>query len=309
MVAFRTVRGTRPRGRSRAWAAPGSFGALISERKQWLFDHLPEDVARYQYDIFHKTSQKRLAARLGMSVASTLFGPAPLSEVIEYLRTSAPERFVIKPNSGHSRIGFHRFLHERGVFTEVGRRGRRRLGAVHEMLRRDFAGRARPDEWLVEEMLLPADGAVRAIDNYHFFCFAGRVEFIMHVRPAERPSERALLDWYTRDWLLTDVKARRPNAGPARAPVNAPQLLATAEGAAARLCYPFIRMDLYATNRGIVFGEFTPGPGGLNFFKPEVYERLGRLWYEAEALVLERIRTGELQLLGPEAVREAVAAP
>ena len=77
------------------------------------------------------------------------------------------------------------------------------------------------------------------------------------------------------------------------------ELLATAEAAASALCYPFIRIDLYDTSRGVVLGEFTPGPGRRYAFLPDWDVRLSRRWREAAAALEEGIGSGRIRPLMP----------
>jgi hypothetical protein len=290
---------------SRRWAEPGSFGALISQRRQWLERHLPPDVAAYQYDVFLKSSQKRLAQRLGLSVAQTYFGPAPLAEVLAWLPSGAPHRFALKPDSGHSAMGFHRFVREGDSFREAPSGRRHTPVSIARLLRREMAGTERADSWLVEELLLPVDGSEQGLDDLKFYCFGGTAEVILHKWPAPGP-RGTQRNWYDRDWNPMVASTRRGNDGPPRAPVHGTQVLALAEAAAASLCYPFIRIDLYDTSRGIVFGEFTPGPGMVQFFPAALQERFRVRWHEAEATILERLRSGALVPIGPECPADAV---
>ena len=43
-------------------------------------------------------------------------------------------------------------------------------------------------------------------------------------------------------------------------------------------CWSDLRIDMYATPEGPVFGEFTAWPRGGSFFTPEANEYLGRMW-------------------------------
>ncbi len=56
--------------------------------------------------------------------------------------------------------------------------------------------------------------------------------------------------------------------------------------------HPFVRVDLYDIGGDVVFGELTPRPGSPGALGPELDERLGRMWEEAEARVLNDVIDG-----------------
>ena len=56
------------------------------------------------------------------------------------------------------------------------------------------------------------------------------------------------------------------------------ELVNTAIGLGEKRLGMFTRVDLYATTRGAVFGEFTPQPQGGKGFTPAADRWLGSLW-------------------------------
>lgn len=54
----------------------------------------------------------------------------------------------------------------------------------------------------------------------------------------------------------------------------------------------FVRVDLLDDDGDVVFGELTPRPGGPNYFGPEDDRRLGELWEQAQARVLNDVIDG-----------------
>jgi hypothetical protein len=291
----------RARGAARDDAsAKGSFGNLVASREAWLFEHLPPDAAAYQYDIFTKTSQKRLARRLGLRVADDHVVDAPLADAIAHVEAHDLESFVIKPNLAHSARGCRGVLRvDGGRYRDLRTLREWTLPELEDDVRRDVASMGRPDEWVVEELLLPVDGSPAAIEDYKIYCFGAKAELIAHKRPIEGTTEY-FIQIFTRDWSPVNVGLADRDEGEERAPVNGARLVEVAERAAGRLAYPFIRIDLYDTTKGIVLGEFTPGPGRRYDFNAEWDERLTRLWHEAAAELKEGIRTGRITPLGPE---------
>jgi len=299
------------RGNGPGEPVPGgvSFGDLVRNRRDWLRTHLPPASLDLHLDVMTKESQKRLARRLGLEVAVDHVVGRPLAEALAHVERAGLERFVIKPTSSYSGIACHAFVREGARYRDL-RSGRwLRMGELGQLLRRERI-RDRDDRWLVEELLLPPDGALAPIADYKFYCFGGRVELIVHKRAAPGPKGyHAQL--YDRDWHPVNVGLEDRDDPVAEAPLNGARLVATAERAAASLCYPFIRIDLYDSHRGVVLGEFTPGPGRAYGFNAEWNARLVRRWQEATAALEEGLRSGRVTPLGaePSALAEPPPAP
>ncbi len=61
-----------------------------------------------------------------------------------------------------------------------------------------------------------------------------------------------------------------------------------------------IRIDLYDTTRGIVLGEFTPGPSRRDVCNAKWDARLTKRWFEAVAEIEAGVRSGRVVPLGLE---------
>ena len=136
------------------------------------------------------------------------------------------------------------------------------------------------------------------IGDYKMYCIGGKVELIFYKRPLVG-KQKYRRHWYTKDWdhVTPGQKVHPPRTF---APINGARLIEFAGAASSRLCYPFIRLDLYDTDRGIVLGEFTPGPGGAYSFNVEWNPYLVRRYHEAATAIAEGIRTGRIVPLGPD---------
>ncbi len=113
--------------------------------------------------------------------------------------------------------------------------------------------------------------------DYKFYVFAGRVELIqVDSRRFSSDHRRSL---YSTDWQR---KFNSNSTGVYRtADVEVPVQLERMLRAAEILATPFefIRVDLYATETDVYFGELTPYPGsGLERLDPPAEVELGALW-------------------------------
>lgn len=289
---------TPVKGIRRQRGDPTSFGTVIDQRLEWLHTNLPPDVARDLADIYTKAGQRRLGERLGIPMPKAYAIGVPLDEVLAHAEVHALTRFVVKPLSSHNAIGCRALVRTERGYLDLRSGQLRSLASHRRAMSRAHARLRRPDAWRLEELLLPIDGTLRAVDDYKFYCLGGRAELILHTRPHRRG--KRIKQFYDRDWQPVNVGLDDRKTFLCETPVHGPALLGFAETAASRLVYPFMRVDVYDTTRGIVLGELTPGPGRRHSFNAYWNKYLLRRWHEAEAELLERIRSGANALLGPE---------
>lgn len=145
-------------------------------------------------------------------------------------------------------------------------------------------GQAQP-VLLLEERIPTPDGAPPP--DYKFFVFDGRVELVQVNRGRFGSQTATFLD---ADWNRLPVRWRiRPVADEPRPPELQTMLeIASALGSG----WDFIRVDLYAVDGAVWFGEYTPYPGGgLLRYRPRQFDfEQGRHWRLPSP---ERVRPGE----------------
>jgi hypothetical protein len=72
-------------------------------------------------------------------------------------------------------------------------------------------------------------------------------------------------------------------------------LIGAAKAVSLSVMTPFVRVDLYESDKGLSLGEITLRPGSLwkhkylQTFTPEWDRKLGEMWEEAEARLIERV--------------------
>jgi len=145
-------------------------------------------------------------------------------------------------------------------------------------------GEARP-LLLLEERIPTPDDAPPA--DYKFFVFDGRVELVQVNRGRFDDQTATFLD---ADWNRLPVRWRiRPVADEPR-PAELDTMLEVASTLGAD--WDFIRVDLYAVDGVVWFGEFTPYPGGgLLRYTPKSFDvEQGLHWQLPE---LEQVRRGQ----------------
>ena len=76
-------------------------------------------------------------------------------------------------------------------------------------------------------------------------------------------------------------------------PTNFTEVVRVAERLSLSVPRPFVRVDLYDIGGRVVFGEFTPRPGGVEDYGPELDAQLGRLCERAQSRVRDDAIHGE----------------
>lgn len=142
-------------------------------------------------------------------------------------------------------------------------------------MKREWAYRDVPPRVLIEELLRGSDGGIPI--DYKFYVFHGRCKFIEVAR--ERFSHH-MSDLYTREWsyLQVDFEQERTN-DPQPRPQRLDEMLEIAERLAGSI--DFVRVDLYALDDRVVFGEMTNYPAsGKGPFDPPAFDRtIGDWWH------------------------------
>jgi TupA-like ATPgrasp len=138
---------------------------------------------------------------------------------------------------------------------------------------------------LLEERIPTPDGAVPT--DYKFFVFDGRVELIQVNRGRFKSQTATFLD---ADWNTLPVRWRIMPAGDEPRPPELDLMLEIARALGAG--WDFIRIDLYAVEGVVWFGEYTPYPGsGLLRYRPMTFDvDQGKHW---QLPTLEQVRRGQ----------------
>src|SRR5690606_29992026 len=97
--------------------------------------------------------------------------------------------------------------------------------------------------------------------------------------------------WWNRDGTSCDTGKYRKDL------MKGSGLLASdvelAEQVSGAVPAPFLRIDFLRSATGLVFGEFTPRPGGYDQFNDETDERLGRAFSLAEGRLVADLLRGK----------------
>ena len=218
-------------------------------------------------DIGYKLKGHKLAEKLGVKT-TIIYGIYRRIEDVDW--ESLPYTFTIKPQQGCS---------ESGVFPLVNKFSfgyrdilRNRLLTKGEIINEFKSGNHSEGLW-IEELIadpIPYD--------WKIYTFNGHVGLIRQYDRANKPKSTK---FYNENWENVDVhkKARTyqiNNNLPE--PLHKEELSNVAKILSKAVKFPFVRIDLYDTYRGVYFGEITPHPGMEITLNDDWNERLGDLW-------------------------------
>lgn len=243
--------------------APKTFNEKINWRK--LRQHDPRFT-----DFADKVLVKALIAEIvgEQYVIETLWaGTDPAA--IPFGTLTPP--YVIKTNHG---CGSHVFVRAGAPIDEAAIIGAMaaQLKSSHGRLLREWGYLDIRPQVLVERMIeVPA----AAPDDYKFFVYHGRVHFIQLDHDRQGAHRQ---NFYSRDWNPLPVRYVAPPGETVPAPPELEEMIRVAETIGRQ--FDFVRVDLYAAQDGVKFGEVTfyPNAGIRGFDPPEWDLKFGEPW-------------------------------
>lgn len=246
---------------------PRSFSEKVFARM--LFDRNP----KWRMTTDKLLVREYVADKLGREFLIPMIWRGDRPEEIPF--SELPSKFVIKTNHG---CGYNIIVKEGDHLDQADAIIRLKKWLRENFCQDKFLG----IEWVYKdirpkifiETFLDDNGRVPL--DYKFFCFSGRVEFIlMTFDRHEDPFEKH----FDRDFTPLDLwNGCRQYPGRVDRPKNFAQMLDVAEKLAGG--FDFIRVDLYNVDGQIFFGELTSYPGGgLARFIPREYDFVfGKKW-------------------------------
>ena len=220
---------------------------------------------------------------------------ATVDDPEQLLTEALPRQFVVKPSHGSGAVVVVSEAADRGarlpgleacwsyIHVRPEHADRAQLVAIARYWQEQLYGQGPNREWayghvprrvFVEELLTNGHGVVP--DDYKFFVFHGRCEFI---QVDTGRFGRRTQNFYRRPWTPLPLSGGPPRAEhPQPAPACLDEMIIVSEKLAAAT--DFVRVDLYVVGGRVVFGEMTNYPaGGESPFQPQSFDReFGRTW-------------------------------
>ena len=133
---------------------------------------------------------------------------------------------------------------------------------------------------LVEEFVRSEDGQYRLPTDYKLLMFDGKVGAVVAIK--RQSAKEGRHRFYTGNWECFDdpMSTVCPLDSFTEPPNCLPEIIETARRLS-RAYGTFVRLDFYATEKGCVFGEFTPTPALGRGFTDYASQYFLELWEEA----------------------------
>ncbi len=237
---------------------------LIRKKQSARIGYAPEDV------LADKQRGKAFARILGMRCPATPQFSQPLEKL--ELRPG----LAIKPSDAAGARGVF-LIHSHDRIFSV--RDKSVLSSIAE-LRTEAAAfvtrKGEKDRWNTEEIVYGPNE--EPASDLKFYCFYGEVPLVLEVIRTGRENVHY---WY--DGKGAPVRTGKYDDTVLAASSIDRELLEYAGNISRNIPAPFIRIDFYRSRDGLVFGEFSPRPGGFHEFGIETDRLLGRHFVEAQA--------------------------
>ena len=228
----------------------------------------------WQRKLSNKWNSREFAARHGLHVPELYWHGRDVDEVPF---ASLPDHYVVRSTTGHTRQNV--LIMSEGV--NLAENTRLDIDGVKRRMKGFLDRGFWRTRLLVEEFLRTEDGRFEAPTDYKFHMFRERVAGILTVRrDDDRPLDKQCA-YFDADWqpFSFPVLKRYPQ-GPYFDP---PACFEKMKEVARRLSLAYetyVRVDLYATDRGVVFGELTPAACQGRCFTPEADGYFDAIWQE-----------------------------
>jgi TupA-like ATPgrasp len=249
------------------------FSERISDRKRrWQIERQPNPYSA----VSSKLDGQAYMRSLGHAVPEVYGSYPSLDEIPRF--EDLPANFVLKPTRGWSgagvfmmRDGFDLIRQRRFTRDELIRTSKAFNGSGKE-------GIAGP--WVAEELIFAFDRSGEPPIDYKFYCFGPKVVAIQINRRTGLEKPKYLYWFRDPNWQPLPFRLnwdKYPQRSSLPRPPCLDAMVRIASDAAGRLNI-FVRVDMYATDRGPVFGEFTAYPHMGRNHTPRADAWLGSHW-------------------------------
>lgn len=215
-----------------------------------------KDVKNWQRKLSNKFNSREFAVKHSCKVPQ-LYWRGRNSDSIDF--DILPDQYVIRPTVGHS-SGLV-FLMNCSVNLMDGKTYSSEQ--IKEILKKALNQNIKL-EFLVEEFLRTEDGVYKIPDDFKLYMFNGEVAAIQVINRLGPSKGRTLC--YDESWQVMENVNTYYAKGNYQSPPKCLREMVEKAKELSKSYEIFVRIDFYATDKGAVFGEFTPTPFlGSNF--------------------------------------------
>jgi glycosyltransferase involved in cell wall biosynthesis len=256
------------------------FSEMIKKRNHdWWKGKKPV----WQKKLSPKLAGRDYVEQLGMKVPKLYWKGEDVEEMP--LFNQLPNKFVLKPEKGWSSNNVYCMKDGEDILTH---KSYDREALVAALVNDKFVAENKPTI-MIEELLEPeekqrSDGLPR---DFKFYCFGDEIAMV-HVAllKSEIYKEKNEHHYYTPDFRIIGQRIM-DNRKQGTVPIERPDCwdeMVTTVRAIGRELGIYMRIDMFATTRGAVFGEFTPTPHGGGGYSEFADKYLGSFWKGEEGV-------------------------
>ena len=256
------------------------FSEMIRKRNhEWWAGKKPV----WQKELSPKIAGRDYVNNLGLNVPELYWKGDDLASIPSFERL--PYQFVLKPEKGWSSNNVYCMKNGKDILTHT---DHDRDSLIAALSNDKFVSENKP-MIMIEELLEPEvkqhdDGLPR---DFKFYCFGDEIAMIhVALRKSEINKRENEHQYYTPDFKIMSQRIMEKR-DQGRTPILRPDCwdeMVNAVKTIGRELGIYMRIDMYATSRGAVFGEFTPTPHGGNGYSDFADRYLGSFWKGEEGV-------------------------
>lgn len=256
------------------------FSEMIRKRNH---DWWKGKKTAWQKNLSAKLAGRDFVEELGLKVPELYWKGKDIEGIPQF--DQLPENFVIKPEKGWSSNNVYCMKNSEDILTH---QHYSREDIIHRLKTSEFVSVNKPTI-MIEELLKPEqkqskDGIPR---DFKFYCFGEEIAMIhVALRKSEIEKNKNEHQYYTSEFKIIEhsvMENRRQGHVPIERPDCWNEMIQSVQTIGKALGI-YMRIDMFPTNRGAVFGEFTPTPHGGNGYSRFADEYLGSFWKGEEGV-------------------------
>ncbi len=227
-----------------------------------------KNVKNWQRKLSNKYNSREFAKKHNCKVADLYWKGRDIN-TLQF--DNLPEHYVIRPTIGHSSASV--FLMNDSVNLMNG------ITYSKEDIKEALIKALNENEsleFLFEEFLRTESGVYKIPDDYKFYMFNGEVASVQVINRLG-PS-KGFTTCYNENWqVMENVNTYYPKGEHQQPPECFQEMLQKVKELS-KAYEIFVRIDFYATDKGAVFGEFTPTPFSGSYFTPKAEKFFSTYW-------------------------------
>ncbi len=227
-----------------------------------------KDVENWQRKLSNKDNAREFAKKHGCKVPELYWRGRDINK-LDF--NNLPARFVLKPTIGHSSKLVFLMNDNLNLMKNLFYSNEQLIEIMAENLKQNPYL-----EFIVEEFVRSEKGEYKIPVDYKFHTFNGEIAAINVIN--KFANKKGFMGAYDESWNSINKISTDFPGGPYQDPPDClPEMIIQAKKLS-KAYELYVRIDFYATDKGAVFGEFTPTPSFGNFFTPEADKLFVKYW-------------------------------